>query len=84
MDSLTKVVLILTVFCLTGTTVVFLKKFVKPYLGEEWYFDLVYYVLILPFYNLILLIYGFLLGQGKYFWEFEKRFLGRIFGKKSS
>jgi hypothetical protein len=80
-DSISKVLLILTVFALTGTTVVYLKKYIKPYLGDEWYIDMVYYVLILPVYNLILLIYGVILGQGKYFWEFEKRFFSRIFKK---
>ena len=82
-DSIGKVVLILLVFCLTGTTVVYLKKFVKPYLGDEWYIDFVYYILILPFYNIILLVYGFLLGQGSYFWNFEKRFFSIIFKRKN-
>ena len=44
---------ILLVFALTGFTVMYLKKFVKPYLGEDWWVDMVYYVLILPFYNLL-------------------------------
>jgi hypothetical protein len=82
-DSIGKVVLILLVFCLTGTTVVYLKKYVKPYLGDEWYIDFIYYILILPFYNIILLVYGFLLGQGLYFLDFEKRFFSRIFKRKN-
>jgi hypothetical protein len=82
-ESTFQVVLILTVFALTGTTIVYLKGWLKPYIGDEWWMDIVYYVAILPVYNLVLLIYGFLLGQGKYFWEFEKRFIGRILGKKN-
>ncbi len=69
---------ILLVFALTGFTVMYLKKFVKPYLGEEWWVDVVYYVLILPVYNVLLLGYGFCFGQFRYFWNFEKRFFKRI------
>ncbi len=69
---------ILLVFALTGFTVMYLKKFVKPYLGEDWWVDVVYYVLILPVYNVLLLTYGFCLGQFRYFWNFEKRFFKRI------
>jgi hypothetical protein len=83
-DSTLQVVLILVVFALTGSTVVYIKKFVQPLMGDHWWFDLVYYVAILPFYNLILLIYGFIFGQGNYFWEFEKRFFRRIFKRKQS
>ena len=73
---------ILLVFALTGCTVLYLKKYVKPYLGEDWWVDLVYYILILPFYNLLLLFYGFILGQFKYFWAFEQRFFKRMFGRE--
>lgn len=77
-----QVVIILTVFALTGTSVVYLKGLIKPCVGDFWWFDLVYYVAILPVYNLVLLIYGFLFGQGRYFWEFEKRFFSRFFRDK--
>jgi len=40
----------------------------------------IYYILILPIYNLLLLLFGFLFGQFRFFWAFEKRFLARIFG----
>jgi hypothetical protein len=36
---------------------------------------------ILPVYNLLLLMYGFLFGQFKYFWAFEQRLFKRMFGK---
>ncbi|HZX74601.1 MAG TPA: DUF6787 family protein [Cyclobacteriaceae bacterium] len=35
--------------------------------------------LVFPVYNLFLLFYGFVFGQIHFFWNFEKRFLGRIF-----
>ncbi len=70
--------LILCVFALTGSTVVYLKRFAMPLLGDAWYADMVYYIAILPIYNVVLLIYGFLFGQGRYFWDFEKRFFSRL------
>jgi cytochrome b subunit of formate dehydrogenase len=50
---------ILLVFALTGFTVMYLKKFFKPYMGDDWWVDVVYYVLILPVYNILLLTYDF-------------------------
>ena len=74
-------VVILIVFACTGFTIYFLKR---PILA--WIFGpvvpawarVLYYVLILPIYNLLLLCYGFVFGQFRFFWEFEKRFFTRI------
>jgi len=80
--SLFQVILILIVFACTGFTVLFLKRPLFAYLfadGEiHLYASIVYYVLILPVYNVFLLMYGFVFGQFKFFWEFEKRFFTRI------
>ncbi|MCE2957067.1 MAG: hypothetical protein LW841_07920 [Flammeovirgaceae bacterium] len=80
--SLFQVMLILIVFACTGFTVLFLKRPLFAYLfadGEiHLYASIVYYVLILPVYNVFLLMYGFVFGQFKFFWEFEKRFFSRI------
>jgi hypothetical protein len=37
-----------------------------------------YYIFILPLYNVILLGYGFVFGQFDFFWRFEKRFIRRL------
>ncbi len=83
-----QVIIILIVFALTGTTVVFIKKPILRALfqGEDpsMIFYILYYIFILPVYNLLLLLYGFIFGQFKFFWEFEKRFFSRIFGRKRS
>ena len=42
--------------------------------------SVIYYILILPIYNIFLLLYGFIFGQFRFFWDFEKRFFNRIFG----
>ncbi len=86
--STSRVFVILLVFALTGTTVMLLKRPVVGYFagdGEQpFLFSLVYYVLILPAYNAILLVYGFLFGQFRFFWEFEKRFFRRMFTRTRS
>ena len=80
--SAMQVVIILIVFACTGFTVMFLKKPIVAFFtgGEQsLVFTIAYYILILPIYNLFLLIYGFIFGQFKFFWEFEKRFFKRMF-----
>ena len=81
-----QVVLILLVFACTGTTVLIIKKPITSLLYSEGesslFFTVAYWILILPVYNLLLLFYGFIFGQFAFFWEYEKRFLKRIVGKK--
>ncbi|MEM6361702.1 MAG: DUF6787 family protein [Bacteroidota bacterium] len=83
-----RVILILIVFACTGFTVLFLKEpvlsMILPDGERSWLFTVAYYVLILPIYNVILLIYGFVFGQFKFFWAFEKRMFQRISKKKPS
>lgn len=84
--STVRAALILVVFACTGLTVMFLKRPVVGYFTENGeqplLFSIAYYVLILPVYNVILLIYGALFGQFKFFWAFEKRFVNRMLGRK--
>ncbi|HRF81667.1 MAG TPA: diacylglyceryl transferase [Flavobacteriales bacterium] len=81
-----RVLIILLVFACTGFTVLFLKKPIVAYFtgeGEQsLLFTVLYYILILPVYNVLLLIYGALFGQFNFFWAFEKRFFDRLFGRK--
>lgn len=80
--SVLQVVLILIVFTCTGFTVLFLKppllKFIYEGQEQPLWASVVYYILILPVYNILLLIYGLIFGQFKFFWSFEKRFFSRI------
>lgn len=84
LGSLLQVVIVLVVFACTGFTVLFLKAPLFEYLfdgGERpLWASIVYYILILPVYNLFLLFYGFVFGQFHFFWNFEKRFFARITG----
>lgn len=74
---------ILIVFACTGFTVMFLKRPILTLLGGEGgnttLGTVLYYIFILPLYNVILLFYGFVFGQFNFFWQFEKRFMERFF-----
>ena len=79
-------VIILIVFACTGFTVLFIKGPVLSLFGPEeertiWH-SVLYYLLILPVYNVVLLAYGFLFGQFRFFWAFEKRMFRRMLGRK--
>ena len=81
-----QVFIILLVFACTGFTVMFLKRPIVGFFTGEGeqpvLFTVLYYVLILPVYNVILLLYGALFGQFGFFWAFEKRFFTRMMGRK--
>lgn len=80
-----QVVIVLIVFAATGFTVMFLKRPVVGFFTENGeqpiIFSILYYLLILPVYNVILLFYGFVFGQFRFFWEFEKKMWARMTGK---
>ncbi|MEM7162613.1 MAG: DUF6787 family protein [Bacteroidota bacterium] len=82
-----RVQIILLVFACTGFSVMFLKKPIVAFFtgGEQnWIFTTLYYILILPVYNVILLFWGWVFGQFNWFWAFEKKMMGRIFGRKKA
>ena len=76
--------LILVVFACTGTTVLLLKPYVLVYFQDvnRTVFNIAYYILIFPVYNIILLIYGAIFGLFGFFWNFEKKTFNRILGRK--
>ncbi len=73
-----QVVLILIVFACTGSSIIPIKHF----LGIDKFAPLstrvLFYIGIFPIYNILLLGYGFIFGQFKFFLAFEKRFFKRI------
>ena len=73
--------MVLAVFACTGFSVMFLKPYVLVYFKDvnRTFFNVVYYILIFPVYNVILLFYGFIFGLFSFFWEFEKRTFNKIF-----
>ncbi|WP_373493592.1 DUF6787 family protein [Aquiflexum sp.] len=87
LKSLRQVVLVLIVFALTGFTILFIKKPIFDLLGISmerggFWKTVLYLLLVLPLYQIILLMWGFVFGQFTFFWEKEKQFLRRITGRK--
>ena len=83
LKSAGQVVVVLLVFACTGFTILFIKKPLLNWLageqGNSTLATVLYYVFILPLYNVVLLGYGFVFGQFRFFWDFEKRFMERFF-----
>ncbi|PZX59794.1 hypothetical protein LV84_01003 [Algoriphagus ratkowskyi] len=83
LDSLRQVVLVLLVFACTGFTVLFIKNPILDFFGIDkngFVNTVLYLLLVLPLYQVILLIYGFIFGQFRFFWEKEKQIFKRIGG----
>lgn len=81
------VLAILITFSLAGMTVVRLRRpimaFLLPDHHAAWMTWAVYALVMVPIYQVVLLAYGSLLGQFRFFWEKEKRmgqFLLRLVG----
>lgn len=76
--------LIMLVFSLAGLSISFVRPLVFHILHLDqaplWVKIMVYLPLIVPIYQCGLLIFGFLLGQFKFFWEWEKKWVARLSG----
>ncbi|MBO6631685.1 MAG: diacylglyceryl transferase [Psychroserpens sp.] len=79
---------IFIVFAITGSSSVFVGRPIMKLIGitKENLNPFIYWVLFiiigLIFYQILLVFFGWLFGQGKFFWEFEKKMLKRFgFGK---
>ena len=80
-----QVAIILLVFTLTGFSFLFVRPLIDKLFGLSeadpfWLKAIVFIVLVLPVYNIMLIIWGTLLGQHKFFKNFIIKFFGRIFG----
>lgn len=84
-----EIIAIFLVFALTGTSSVRIAKpllelvgFTKTIFPEGFFGGFLYWtiriIIILPIYQILLIVFGTLLGQFKFFWEFEKKMLKRM------
>lgn len=88
-----QILIIFIVFGLTGSSSLFVAKPVLEYIGlDRMSFSsnllggISYYALrllmIFPVYQVLLVAYGWLFGQFRFFWQFEKNMLSRMgFGR---
>ena len=82
-DSNFQLTLIFIVFAITGSASAWLSKPFCFWLGitkEDlgYGFTPVRLILIFPIYQVLLILIGFLFGQFKFFWAFEKKMLKRM------
>ena len=79
-----QVLLIFIVFAINGSFASIVADPVTQYIGlskemiNPWIFWPIRILLVFPIYQITLPIVGFMFGQFKFFWEFEKKFLSRI------
>ena len=79
LNNKTQVYLILAIFCINGPLIVFIKKkFINPMLGIEpetamWIKVVVFFVVLIPIYNLTLFLIGSIFGQQEFFVKFIKK-----------
>lgn len=84
LNSLLQVILVLIVFALTGFTILYIKKPIFDFLGVSMergglWKTVLYLLLVLPLYQIFLLLWGFVFCQFHFFWEKEKAFFRKIF-----
>ena len=83
-DSPWQLIVIFTVFSVTGSASVILAAPVLQFLGittdtlSPWIFWPLRILIIFPIYQCLLIVVGTLAGQFNYFWRFEKKFLRRL------
>jgi len=70
-------VAILAAFSLAGMSVVFLRPTVMHWLlpadSPTWMHVVLYILIVFPMYQILLLTYGALFGQFRFFWEKERK-----------
>ncbi len=79
------IIAILVVFAINGSFAAWVAKPVTTFFGisamtikPSWLYIVIRILLIFPIYQLTLPLVGWLFGQFKFFWNFEKKFLTRL------
>ena len=76
-----QLVIIFVVFAITGSSSAYLSKPVIEWLGiskdyfSQWIYIPLRLIIIFPVYQILLVFFGFIFGQFKFFWNFEKKML---------
>ncbi|MCW4467730.1 diacylglyceryl transferase [Flavobacterium sp. MFBS3-15] len=76
-----QLVVVFIVFAVTGSSSALVSKPILAYFGftkdllSPWLYWPLYLILIFPIYQVLLVFFGFISGQFKFFWAFEKRML---------
>ncbi len=79
-----ELIAIFIVFAITGSTAARISDPIISFLGIDgentsgWIYWPIRILLVFPIYQILLLIVGWLFGQFKFFWNFEKKMLSRM------
>jgi len=80
-ESNFQIILILIVFAITGSLSLVVSDPMLNFIGLEeenvspWIFTPLRLIIVFPVYQVLILIVGFVFGQFKFFWQFEKKML---------
>jgi hypothetical protein len=82
-DSIWQVLVIVVIFSITGSTALYVRRFVFQQIGFTsetpfWEQAIAWVLVVFPTYQILFLLYGFLLGQFEFVWRFEKKTISRI------
>jgi hypothetical protein len=83
------IIAVMVVFSISGFSILFVRPIWFKIFGVSdatpmWLKFIIWLVMVFPTYQLFLLLYGFIFGQFKFFWEKEKKMvfaIGRLFNK---
>jgi hypothetical protein len=79
-----QVAVIVVAFAITGSSAALVSKPLLGWLGisketvSPWLYYVIYLVVILPAYQILLVLIGSILGQFRFFWAFEKKLLRMV------
>ena len=84
-----QLLIICIVFAITGSASVYVAKPFLTWVGldqtnfpDAWWSGVLYWsmrlLLIFPFYQILLVFFGWIFGQHRFFWAFEKKMLQRM------
>lgn len=82
-ESMGGLLLILFIFAVTGITTLYVRTFLFDLIGINASTPMVveviaWLLIVFPAYQVLFLLYGFVLGQFEFVWTFEKKSLQRI------
>lgn len=87
-DSNIQVIIILVVFAITGTSSLYVKNLVFDLIGINpetplWLKTILYIIIIIPAYQVLLICWGTIFGQFRFFKNFLLKMLSRFKRKKA-
>ncbi len=82
-DTFGGLLLILFIFSITGISTLYVRKIVFDWIGigpttPLWLEVIAWALIVFPAYQLLFLLFGFIMGQFEFVWNFEKKSLNRI------